>query len=329
MKRREIKKMFVGAALLVTSIVAGGAQAQAWPCPTVRYIVGFAAGGTTDLIGRLLQPELQKALGVSIVIENHPGAGGNIGGAILAKARPDGCTIGGGTVSSHAINVSLYGAKMPYDPVKDFVHVALAATLPNVLVVHPSVPANNVKELIAYLKANPGKLSFASAGNGTSQHMSGELFKTMTGTEITHIPYKGSAPGTGAVLAGEVQMMWENALIAVPHVKAGKLRALGITSDKLSAALPGIPTIAEAGSLPGYSITSWQGVFAPAGVAPELLRRLNTEINRILQTPEMKEKLASLGADGAAMTTEQFTNFIKADIAKFAEVVKKSGAKID
>ena len=326
-----MKKWFAILALIGASATPVGAQAQvqAWPCPTVRYIVGFAAGGTTDLIGRLLQPELQKALGVSIVIENHPGAGGNIGGSILAKARPDGCTIGGGTVSSHAINVSLYGAKMPYDPVKDFVHVALAATLPNVLVVNPSVPANNVKELIAHLKANPGKLAFASAGNGTSQHMSGELFKAMTGTEITHIPYKGSAPGTGAVLAGEVQMMWENALIAVPHVKAGKLRALGITADKPSAALPGIPAIAEAGGLPGYSITSWQGVFAPAGLAPELLRRLNTEINRILQTPEMKEKLAGLGADGAALTTEQFTNFIKAEIVKFAEVVKKSGAKID
>ena len=324
-----MKKWFAILALIGASATPAGAQAQAWPCPAVRYIVGFAAGGTTDLIGRLLQPELQKALGVSIVIENHPGAGGNIGGSILAKARPDGCTIGGGTVSSHAINVSLYGAKMPYDPVKDFVHVALAATLPNVLVVNPSVPANNVKELIAHLKANPGKLAFASAGNGSAQHMSGELFKAMTGTEITHIPYKGSAPGTGAVLAGEVQMMWENALIAVPHVKAGKLRALGITADKPSAALPGIPAIAEAGGLPGYSITSWQGVFAPAGLAPELLRRLNTEINRILQTPEMKEKLAGLGADGAALTTEQFTNFIKAEIVKFAEVVKKSGAKID
>ena len=327
----NLRFTFAALAAALSAAAPGTVQAQvpAWPCPTVKYIVGFAAGGTTDLIGRMLQPELQKALGVGIVIENHPGAGGNIGGAMLAKARPDGCTIGGGTVSSHAINVSLYGAKMPYDPVRDFSHLALAATLPNVLVVNPSVPANNVRELIAHLKANPGKLAFASAGNGTSQHMSGELFKTMTGTEIQHIPYKGSAPGTGAVLAGEVQMMWENALIAIPHVKAGKLRALGITADKPSAALPGIPAIADAGGLPGYSITSWQGVFAPAGVPPELVRRLNTEINRILQTPEMKDKLANLGADGAALSSEQFTNFIRTEIAKFAEVVKKSGAKID
>ena len=305
------------------------AQAQAWPCPTVKYLVNFAPAGTTDLLGRMLQPELQKALGVNIVIENHPGAGGNIGAALLAKARPDGCTIGGGTVSSHAINVSLYGAKMPYDPLKDFAHVALIATLPNVLVVNPSVPANNVKELIAHLKANPGKLSFASAGNGTSQHMSGELFKALTGTEIQHIPYKGSGPGIGAVLGGEVQMMWDNALIAVPQIKAGKLRALGITADKPSGALPGIPTIADAGGLPGYAITSWQGVFAPAGTPPELVRRLNTEINRILQTPEMREKLVNLGADGGAMNPDQFTAFIRAEITKFADVVKKSGAKID
>ena len=324
-----MKRLLAVTALTLAAAIPGTAQAQAWPCPTIKYIVNFAAAGTTDLLGRMLQPELQKALGVNIVIENHPGAGGNVGAAILAKARPDGCTIGGGTVSSHAINVSLYGAKMPYDPLKDFAHVALIATLPNVLVVNPSVPANNVKELIAHLKANPGKLSFASAGNGTSQHMSGELFKSMTGTEIQHIPYKGSAPGIGAVLSGEVQMMWDNALIAVPHVKAGKLRALGITADKPSAALPVIPTIADAGGLPGYSITSWQGVFAPAGTPPELVRRLNTEINRILQTPEMREKLVNLGADGGSMSPDQFTAFIKAEITKFAEVVKKSGAKID
>ncbi len=324
-----MKRLLALTAMALAAAAPATAQAQAWPCPTIKYIVNFAAAGTTDLLGRMLQPELQKALGVNIVIENHPGAGGNVGAAILAKARPDGCTIGGGTVSSHAINVSLYGAKMPYDPLKDFAHVALIATLPNVLVVNPAVPANNVKELIAHLKANPAKLSFASAGNGTSQHMSGELFKSMTGTEIQHIPYKGSAPGIGAVLSGEVQMMWDNALIAVPHVKAGKLRALGITADKPSAALPGIPTIADAGGLPGYSITSWQGVFAPAGTPPELVRRLNTEINRILQTAEMREKLVNLGADAGSMSPEQYTAFIKAEITKFAEVVKKSGAKID
>lgn len=324
-----MNKLIAGLVLALIATAPTHAHAQAWPCANVKYIVNFAAAGTTDLLGRMLQPELQKALGVNIVIENHPGAAGNVGAAMLAKARPDGCTIGGGTVSSHAINVSLYGAKMPYDPVKDFAHVALIATLPNVLVVNPSVPASNVKELIAYLKANPGKASFSSAGNGSSQHMSGELFKTMTGTDFQHIPYKGSAPGIGAVLSGEVQMMWDNALIAVPHVKSGKLRALGITADKPSSALPGIPTIADAGGLPGYAITSWQGVFAPAGTPPDLVRRLNTEINRILQLPEIREKLVNLGADGGAMTAEQFTAFIKADIAKFADVVKRSGAKID
>jgi tripartite-type tricarboxylate transporter receptor subunit TctC len=317
------------AAALVGLLWGNGAQAQAWPCRNVRYIVPFAVAGTTDVLGRLLQTDLQKALGVNIIIENRPGAGGNVGADIIAKAPPDGCTIGGGTISSHAINVSLYGSKMPYDPVRDFVHVALIATLPNVLVVNPALPVNNVRELIAYLKANPNKVSFASSGNGTSQHMSAELFKTMTGTDMQHVPYKGSAPAITATMSGEVQLVFDNALIAIPQVKAGKLRALGVTTAAPSAALPGIPTIAEAGGLPGYAISSWQGVFAPAGLAPELLRRLNGEINRILALPEIREKLIALGSDPGNLTSEQFTTMIKADIARFAEVVRRSGARID
>ena len=305
------------------------ALAQAWPCKNVRYIVPFAVAGTTDVLGRLLQPELQKALNVNIVIENRPGAGGNVGADVIAKAPPDGCTIGGGTISSHAINVSLYGAKMPYDPIRDFLHVALIATLPNALVINPGVPANNVKELIAYLKANPNKVSFASSGNGTSQHMSAELFKSMTGTDMQHVPYKGSAPAITATMSGEVELVFDNALIAIPQVRAGKLKALAVTTAVPSAALPGIPTIAEAGGLPGYAISSWQGVFAPAGMNPDLLRRLNTEINRILALPEMKEKLVALGSDPGSLSPEQFAAMIKADIVRFADVVKRSGAKID
>jgi tripartite-type tricarboxylate transporter receptor subunit TctC len=318
-----------GLAAFFVIAVGSVANAQQWPAKPIRYVVPFAAGGTTDVLARMLQPELSKALGVAIVIDNKPGAGGNLGSDIVAKSTPDGYTIGGGTVSSHAINVSLYGSQMPYDPVKDFAPVALIAVIPNVLVVHPSVPANNLKELIAYLKANPGKASFASAGNGTSQHISGEMFKTMAGVEMQHIPYKGSAPGITATLAGEVQMMFDNATIAIPHVKSGRLRALGVTTSARSAALPDVPTIAEAGPLPGYAIGSWQGVFAPAATPPAIVKRLNEEITKILKTPEMQKRLADLGSDPGYLAPEEFGAMVKGDVARFGDVVRKSGAKID
>lgn len=323
---KKVQKALAGLGMLVLAAVAG---AQPWPSKPIRYVVPFAAGGTTDVLARMLQPELQKALGVAIVIDNKPGAGGNIGSDIVAKAAPDGYTIGGGTVSSHAINVSLYGTQMPYDPVKDFAPIALIATIPNVLVVNPSVPATNVKELIAYMKANPGKLSFASAGNGTSQHISGEMFKSMAGVDMQHIPYKGSAPGIMATLAGEVQMMFDNATIAIPHIKSGRLRALGITTAQRSAALPDVPTIADAGGLTGYAIGSWQGAFAPAGTPPEIVKRLHDEIAKILKTPEMQKRLSDLGSDPGNLTSEEFGALVKSDIVKFGEVVKKSGARID
>jgi tripartite-type tricarboxylate transporter receptor subunit TctC len=323
---KKVQKALAGLGMLVLATVAA---AQPWPSKPIRYVVPFAAGGTTDVLARMLQPELQKALGVAIVIDNKPGAGGNIGSDIVAKAAPDGYTIGGGTVSSHAINVSLYGTQMPYDPVKDFAPIALIATIPNVLVVNPSVPATNVKELIAYMKANPGKLSFASAGNGTSQHISGEMFKSMAGVDMQHIPYKGSAPGIMATLAGEVQMMFDNATIAIPHIKSGRLRALGITTAQRSAALPDVPTIADAGGLTGYAIGSWQGAFAPAGTPPEIVKRLHDEIAKILKTPEMQKRLSDLGSDPGNLTSEEFGALVKSDIVKFGEVVKKSGARID
>ena len=322
----RMHKALLGLGMLM---VAASATAQPWPSKPIRYVVPFAAGGTTDVLARMLQPELQKALGVAIVVDNKPGAGGNIGADIVAKAAPDGYTIGGGTVSSHAINVSLYGAQMPYDPVRDFAPIALIATIPNVLVVHPSVPATSVKELIAYLKANPGKASFASAGNGTSQQISGEMFKSMAGVDMQHIPYKGSAPGITAALAGEVQMMFDNATIAIPHIKSGRLRALGITTAQRSAALPDVPTIADAGGLAGYAIGSWQGVFAPAGTPPEIVKRLHDEIAKILSTPDLQKRLGDLGSDPGNLSSEEFGALVRSDIAKFGDVVKKSGAKID
>ena len=322
----RMHKTLLGLGMLM---VAASAVAQPWPSKPIRYVVPFAAGGTTDLLARMLQPELQKALGVAIIVDNKPGAGGNIGSDIVAKAAADGYTIGGGTVSSHAINVSLYGAQMPYDPVRDFAPIALIATIPNVLVVHPSVPAASVKELIAYLKANPGKASFASAGNGTSQHISGEMFKSMAGVDMQHIPYKGSAPGITAALAGEVQMMFDNATIAIPHIKSGRLRALGITTAQRSAALPDVPTIADAGGLTGYAIGSWQGVFAPAGTPPEIVKRLHDEIAKIVRMPDMQKRLGDLGSDPGNLTSEEFGALVRSDIAKFGDVVKKSGARID
>jgi tripartite-type tricarboxylate transporter receptor subunit TctC len=323
---KKVQKTLAGLGMLVLATVAA---AQPWPSKPIRYVVPFAAGGTTDVLARMLQPDLQKALGVAIVIDNKPGAGGNIGSDVVAKSAPDGYTIGGGTVSSHAINVSLYGTQMPYDPVKDFAPIALIATIPNVLVVNPSVPATNVKELIAYMKANPGKLSFASAGNGTSQHISGEMFKSMAGVDMQHIPYKGSAPGITATLAGEVQMMFDNATIAIPHIKSGRLRALGVTTAQRSAALPDVPTIADAGGLTGYAIGSWQGVFAPAGTPPEIVKRLHDEIAKILKTPEMQKRLSDLGSDPGNLSSAEFGALVKSDIVKFGDVVKKSGARID
>jgi tripartite-type tricarboxylate transporter receptor subunit TctC len=314
---------------LVCSTSASFAQ-NAWPSKPIRYVVPFAAGGTTDQLARLLQPKLQEALGVAIVIDNRPGAGGNTGSDVVAKATPDGYTIGGGTVSSHAINVSLYGEKMPYDPIKNFEPIALLATLPNVLVVHPSVPAKTTAELVAWLKsgsADAKKATFASAGNGTSQHLSGELFKALAGVEMQHIPYKGSAPGITAALSGEVTMMFDNALIAIPHVKAGKLRALGVTTKNASSALPDVPPLSR--DLPGYDVTSWQAVYAPAGTPKDIVERLHREVMKILALPETREKLTLLGADAGTLTREEFLAFNRAEIAKFADVVKKSGARID
>jgi tripartite-type tricarboxylate transporter receptor subunit TctC len=315
---------------IAAAALACGAVAHAqdrWPSKPIRYIVPFAAGGTTDVLGRLITPKLGEALGTTFVVENRPGAGGNVGSEALARSAPDGYTIGGGTVSSHAINASLY-PKMPYDNLRDFAPVALLVTVPNVLVVHPAVPATTVAELVAHGKANPGKLTCASAGNGTSQHMSCELFKTMTGLDITHVPYKGSGPGIASVVAGETTMMFDNATIAVPQMKGGRVRAIGVTTAKRSPSLPEVPSLAEQG-LAGYDVSSWQAVFAPAGTPKPIVDRLNAEIRRILATPEVRDKLLAVASDPADTTPEQFAEFVRAETEKWARVVKASGAKVD
>jgi tripartite-type tricarboxylate transporter receptor subunit TctC len=316
------------AALAAALACAGFVHAQdRWPSKPIRYIVPFAAGGTTDVLGRMVTPKLGEALGTTFVVENRPGAGGNVGSEALARSAPDGYTIGGGTVSSHAINASLY-PKMPYDNLKDFVPVALLVTVPNVLVVNPAIPATSVAELVGYGKANPGKLTCASAGNGTSQHMSCELFKTLTGLDITHVPYKGSAPGIASVVSGETTMMFDNATIAVPQMKGGRVRAIGVTTARRSPSLPDVPALAEQG-LTGYDVSSWQAVFAPAGTPKSIVDRLNAEIRKILASPEIREKLLAVASDPADMTPEQFAEFVRAETEKWAKVVKASGARVD
>jgi tripartite-type tricarboxylate transporter receptor subunit TctC len=290
-------------------------------------VVPFAAGGATDVLARLVGERLTASLGQQVVVDNRPGAGGNIGSDIVARAEPDGYTILMGAVGTHAINPSLY-PKMPYDPVKDFAPVTLVASVPNVLVVNPEVPAKSVQELIDLAKAKPGELNFASSGNGTSIHLSGELFKAMTGTDIVHVPYKGSGPAVTDLLGGQVQMMFDNMPSSLPHVKAGKLRALGVTSAKRSPALPEVSTIAEAG-VPGYDATSWFGILAPAGTPEPVVTRLQGAIVQALGEPEMRQRMADLGAEPVGDTPAEFGQFITAELAKWAKVVNDAGVKLE
>jgi tripartite-type tricarboxylate transporter receptor subunit TctC len=306
---------------------AAGAQAQAWPSKPIKYIVPFAPGGTTDILGRMVATGLAASLGQPVVVENKPGQAGSLGAAELARAAPDGYTIGGGTISSHAINASLY-SKLPYDPLKDFAPITMLATLPNMLIVHPSLNVSSVRELIAALKASPNKYSFGSAGNGTSQHISGELFKIMTGTQMQHVPYKGSGPMVPDLLAGQIQLSFENITTAYPPVKAGRLKALAVTSSKRSFVAPEVPTMAEAG-LPGYDISSWQAMYAPAGTPKEIVARLHAETAKILRTPENAKRLHDLGLDPGGIAPEELSAYMRAEIPRLGKVVKQSGAVVD
>ena len=317
-------KWFIGLALAAAAAVA---QAQGWPSKPIRYIVPFAPAGTTDILGRMVAAGLSNALGQPVVVENKPGQAGSIGAAECARAAPDGYTLCGGTISSHAINASLY-SKLPYDPLKDFTPVTMLATLPNMLIVHPSVKANSVKELVAELKANPNKYSFGSAGNGTSQHISGEMFKIATGTQMQHIPYKGSGPMIPDLLAGQIQLSFENITTAFPQVKGGKLKALAVTSSKRSFVAPDVPTMAEAG-LAGYDISSWQAMYAPAGLPKDILTRVHTEVVKTLRAPENAKKLQELGLEPGGISPEELAAHMRAEIPRLGKVVRESGAKVD
>ncbi|MDQ6618531.1 MAG: tripartite tricarboxylate transporter substrate binding protein [Pseudomonadota bacterium] len=323
---KHLALLMIGAVLACVAPAVPG-QAPAWPTKPIRWVVPFAPGGTTDILARTIGEKLSTALGQPVIIDNRPGAGGGLGADLVAKSAPDGYTLVGGTISTHAINASLY-SKLPYDPVKDFAPITLIARIPNMLVINPRIPASNVRELVALMKSKPGTFSFASSGNGTSQHLSGELFKSMTGVEMQHIPYKGSPPALQDVVGGQVSMTFDNITTAWPLAKGGQLRALAVTTARRSPIAPDVPTLAESG-LTGYEIGSWQGVFAPAGTPAEIVRRLNTEIVKIINTPDVRERLLALGAEPVGDTAEEFSALVRSEVSKWGEVVRKSGAKVD
>ncbi|PPE66225.1 tripartite tricarboxylate transporter substrate binding protein [Caldimonas caldifontis] len=324
LSKRPTLKLLAGAALLA---VSGGLFAQAnYPTKPVRVVVGFAAGGTTDVIARLVAQKLSESMGQQFIIENRAGAGSNLGAQAVARADADGYTLYASSVAN-TINMSLF-AKPGYDFANGMDAVALFAKVPNLLVVHPSVPVKNVQEYIAYAKANPGKVTFASSGNGSSIHLSGELFKQMTGVDMTHVPYRGSAPAISDLIGGQVQSMFDNMPSALPHVQGGKLRALAVTSAQRSAAAPDVPTLAEAG-VPGYDVQSWFGLNAPKGTPKAIVDKLNAEVNKALALPDVQKRLAELGAVASPMSPAAYDKFIKAEVAKWAPVVKASGATVD
>jgi tripartite-type tricarboxylate transporter receptor subunit TctC len=325
--RRRLLLSAAAAASLPAALRAQGA----WPTKPVRIVVPFAPGGTTDILARALAPELGKAFGQSFVVDNRPGAGGNLGADIVAKSSPDGYTLLMGTVGTQAINAALY-PKMPFDPVKDLAPITLVAGVPNVLVMNPekarTYGISSVADLIRYAKANPGKLNMASSGNGTSIHLSGELFKSMTGTYMLHFPYKGSGPALLDLIGGTMDLMFDNLPSALPQIKSGKLVALAVTSAQRSAALPEIPTVAEAG-VKGFEASSWFGLLAPTGTPPDIINRIQQETAKSLGTPALKERLLSQGAIPSGMTPAEFGRFIAAETKKWTQVVKVSGAKVD
>ncbi len=308
-------------------IIPAVAQAQNYPAKTIRMIVPFPAGGATDIIARLVAQKLTEALGQQVIVDNRGGAAGTIGSDLAAKAPADGYTILIGTSSTHAIAQSLY-AKLPYDSVKDFASVVGLATATIVLSAHPSVPAKTVKDLIALAKARPNALSFASSGNGGVSHLVGEMFKAQAGVQMLHVPYKGDAQALADLAGGQVSLEFGTALSFLPYIQSGKLKALAVTSLQRSQVMPEVPTVAESG-LKGFEALQWFGVFAPAGTRADVVARLNGEIVKILRTSDMRERLTKLGCDVRADTPDEFAAFQKAEITKWARVVKDSGARID
>jgi tripartite-type tricarboxylate transporter receptor subunit TctC len=323
---RSIHSTALSAALLLAgaALMPADASAQAWPSRPVRLVVTFPTGGAPDILARLFSEKAQ--LGQPVVVDNKPGAGGNIGAEFVAKAAPDGYTLVMGTVGTHAINGALY-AKMPYDMVRDFAPVSLVASAPNLLVVNNNLPVKTVADLISYMKANPDKLSFGSPGVGTSVHVSGELFKSMTGTTMTHVPYKGRQFAIPDLVGGSIQLMFDNMPSALPMAREGKIRAVAVTTLKRSPSAPEIPTVAE--TIPGFEAVTWFAMFAPAGTPRPAIDRLHQEVLRVYRLPEVQERLRTLGLDAQLSTPEQLATYQAAEISKWSDVVRKSGARAE
>jgi len=312
---------------LAVAVAAGvpGIAAAAFPDRPIHYVIPFPPGGSTDTTGRILAEEMSKILGQPVVVENRGGAGGNIGAAHVAGAPADGYTLLQGTIGTHGINPTLY-ANLPFDARRDFVPVARMTAGTNVLVVNPAVPAKTVQELIALAKESPGKLMMGSSGAGSSIHMSGELFQVLTGTRLTHVPYRGGGPAMNDLLAGHIQLMFDNLNVSLPHIQAGRLRALGVTSRTRAAVLPDVPTLMEAG-VPGYEVTSWSGVFAPAGTPPDVVEKLNATINQALSSDSVRARFDDAGIQVDLMGVAQFKAFVDSEIDRWGDIVRKSGAK--
>ncbi len=320
-------------ACLAAAPLAAVAQGTAYPSKPIRLIVPYPPGGPLDTAARTLAERVKDSLG-TVVVENRAGAGGNIGVDYVAKQPADGYTLVIGAVATHAINPWLF-SKLPYDPIKDFAPITLIAQVPNVRVMPPETAGklgiNSVPDLVNYMRRNPGKLSYASGGNGSGGHMAGELLKSMAGVSMVHIPYAGAAPAQLGLLGGQTELMFDNLASAAANIRAGKLRAFAVTTSARAASFPELPTMAEAGgkSLAGFDVTTWFGVFAPAGTPPAIVSRLNDEMRKALVTPEMRERLTRMGAEPSPTSPGEFAAFIRAELAKYEKVVKFSGAKVD
>ena len=322
-------------ALLVTTglfapiVTAGttGAVSDAYPCKQIRFVVPYPPGGASDATARLIGQKLSVDWGSQVIVDNRPGANGNIAADMVAKSPGDGCTMLMGNVGPNAISASLY-PKLPFDVVKSFAPVTLTTTVPIVLLVNPALPIKNVKELIAYAKANPNKINFASAGNGSSNHLTGEMFKSASGIDIVHVPYKGDAPAMTDLMGGQVAMMFTTIVAAMPHVSSGKLRAIAIASSKRSSAMPDLPTIDESG-VPGFNSSSWGGILFPSGTPNEVVTKMHGGVVKVLKMPDVKEKLNAMGAEVVGNSPEEFSDYIKAETVKWAKVVKTSGASVN
>ena len=314
------------AALLLFCGLAAVAHAQGYPAKPIRVVVPWAPGGSTDVLARIIAQKLNESWGQPVLVENRPGASGNVGSDLVAKAAPDGYTVLVGSMSTHAMNGALY-VKMPFRPVDDFAPVAILAYVTNVLVAHPSVKANSVAELVAYVRANPDKLNYASAGSGSTNHLSAALFEKMAGIRMTHIPYKGGAPAVVDLVGGQVDLFFTGSTNVLGHVKAGRLKLLAVTEAARARVLPDLPTVGE--TLPGYEMAVWYGMFAPAGTPVDLVTKLNAEANRIMQLPDVNARLAPLGAEATAHSAVEFARILRADEQKWTRIIREVGARAE